>query len=55
MDIINFDSGDTEHAAYAHRWLLPSSIRAIICGPSNCGKTNLLMNLLLNQGTDSLY
>ena len=52
MDIINFDSGDTEQAAQAHHWLLPSSIRAIICGPSSCGKTNLLINLLLNQGTD---
>ncbi len=52
MDIINFDSGDTENAAQAHNWLLPSSIRAIICRPSSCGKTNLLMNLLLNQGVD---
>lgn len=31
-----------------HGILLPSNIRAIICGPSNCGKTNLLMNLLYN-------
>ena len=31
-----------------HGILLPNSIRAIICGPSNCGKTNLLMNLLYN-------
>ena len=52
MDIINFDSGDTEQASQAHHWLLPSSIRAIICGPSSCGKTNVLLNLLLNQGTD---
>ncbi|KYN06865.1 hypothetical protein ALC62_02179 [Cyphomyrmex costatus] len=26
--------------------MLPSSIRAIICGPSNCGKTNVLISLL---------
>ena len=32
-----------------HGILLPNSIRAIICGPSNCGKTNLLMNLLYNE------
>lgn len=31
-----------------HSALLPDSIRCIICGPSNCGKTNVLMSLLLN-------
>lgn len=29
-----------------HGPLLPSSIRAIICGPSNCGKTNVMISLL---------
>lgn len=29
-----------------HGELLPSTIRCIICGPSNCGKTNVLMSLL---------
>ena len=29
-----------------HGELLPLSIRAIICGPSNCGKTNVLVSLL---------
>ncbi|KYM94178.1 hypothetical protein ALC62_15209 [Cyphomyrmex costatus] len=29
-----------------HGKMLPSSIRAIICGPSNCGKTNVLISLL---------
>lgn len=29
--------------------LLPSSIRAIICGPSNCGKTNCLFSLIENE------
>jgi len=51
MEIINFDTADAQQMS-VHHWLLPSSIRAIICGPSNCGKTNLLMNLLLNQGVD---
>ena len=32
-----------------HGVLLPTSIRAIVCGPSNCGKTNLIMNLLYNK------
>lgn len=29
-----------------HGEMLPSTIRAIICGPSNCGKTNVLISLL---------
>jgi len=29
-----------------HSEMLPSTIRAIICGPSNCGKTNLFISLL---------
>ncbi|KYQ58874.1 hypothetical protein ALC60_02118 [Trachymyrmex zeteki] len=27
-----------------HGEILPSTIPAIICGPSNCGKTNVLIN-----------
>lgn len=29
-----------------HGELLPNTIRCIMCGPSNCGKTNIMMNLL---------
>lgn len=29
-----------------HGSLLPSTIRCIICGPSNCGKTNIMFSLL---------
>ena len=29
-----------------HGAVLPDSIRGIICGPSNCGKTNVLINML---------
>lgn len=32
-----------------HGKLLPDSIRGIICGPSNCGKTNLMIGLLLHE------
>lgn len=32
-----------------HGKLLPNTIRCIICGPSNCGKTNLLVGLLLHE------
>lgn len=31
-----------------HGALLPNTIRCIICGPSNCGKTNALISLLEN-------
>lgn len=32
-----------------HSTLLPNSIRCIIAGPSNCGKTNLLINLIVSK------
>lgn len=32
-----------------HSALLPNSIRCIIAGPSNCGKTNLLVNLIVSK------
>jgi len=31
-----------------HGKLLPSNIRCIICGPSNCGKTNVMLNFLFS-------
>lgn len=31
-----------------HSELLPNTIRSIICGPSNCGKTNVLLSLIEN-------
>lgn len=32
-----------------HSELLPNSIRCIICGPSNSGKTNVMISLLLHK------
>lgn len=32
-----------------HSTLLPNSIRCLICGPSNCGKTNVMVTLLLHK------
>lgn len=32
-----------------HGNLLPNNIRCIICGPSNCGKTNIMFNLLFDS------
>jgi len=29
-----------------HSAMIPSTIRAIVCGPSNCDKTNVLISLL---------
>lgn len=31
-----------------HGSLLPNSIRCIMCGPSNCGKTNVILSLIVN-------
>lgn len=31
-----------------HGHLLPDTIRCIVCGPSNCGKTNLVLNLIFS-------
>lgn len=36
-----------------HGRLLPNAIRCLVCGPSNCGKTNLILNLLFSP--DGLY
>lgn len=36
----------SEKGTRKHGNMLPSAIRGIICGPSNCGKTNVLMSLL---------
>lgn len=53
MNIINFDAGQSVQQSDAHsvhHFLLPNNIRCIIFGPSSCGKTNLMLNLLLVDG-----
>jgi len=48
--VTNFDDRlIIEKKIRKHENMLPISIRDIICGPSNCGKTNVLINLLENQ------
>lgn len=47
LPINNFDGAiEVAKDERKHGPLLPSSIRCIICGPSNCGKTNILITLL---------
>ena len=51
LPVENFDniiSSSDSRENKRHGDLLPSSIRAIICGPSNCGKTNALFSLIMN-------
>ena len=45
--MLNFDSiVEEERKTKRHGELLPDSIRAVFCGPSNCGKTNSLLTLI---------
>ena len=45
LPVENFDVG-VEDRRRRHGELLPDSIRAVFCGPSNCGKTNSLLALI---------
>lgn len=47
LPVMNFDAlvGERKQRA-RHGELLPASIRAVFCGPSNCGKTNALLALI---------
>jgi hypothetical protein len=49
MEILNLDGGSRDAAPH-HHWLLPNSIRCVIVGGSESGKTNLMLNLLLGKG-----
>jgi len=48
INITNLDhlTVDNYNFKSKHGNLLPDAIRCIICGPSNCGKTNVVFNLL---------
>lgn len=48
LEIQNFDNiiESDKIMTNRHSDLLPSTIRCIICGPSNCGKTNVILSLL---------
>lgn len=47
LPIVNHDF-DIHSKIMRHGPLLPSTIRCIIAGPSNCGKTNVILGLLEN-------
>lgn len=46
LSIRNADDAAVENLEKKHGILLPNSIRGIIVGPSNCGKTNVMISLL---------
>lgn len=47
LPVSNFDTlAEQEKRVKKHGDLLPDSIRAVFCGPSNCGKTNSLLALI---------
>ena len=49
MEVIDISWNETESKRFNHK-LLPKSIRGLIIGKSRCGKTTLLLNLLLKLG-----
>ena len=49
MEIANLSWNEVVSKRFNHP-LLPRSIRGIIVGKSGCGKTTLLLNLLLRPG-----
>lgn len=47
LPVVNFDQfAQKENIVKRHGNLLPNTIRAVFCGPSNCGKTNALLTLI---------
>lgn len=48
LPVLNFDSitSNDIKTPKRHGPLLPNTIRAVFCGPSNCGKTNALLSLI---------
>lgn len=54
LPILNLDrmcvnKNESTVATLKHGHLLPNSIRGIICGPSNSGKSNVMLSLLFNE------
>ena len=51
LPVANIDAlvGEKIDQPKRHGPLLPNSIRAVLCGPSACGKTNVLLSLLIKD------
>lgn len=48
LPVTNIDIGPQQKKRTKHSALFPNSIRALICGPSAAGKTNLMIHLITN-------
>lgn len=48
LDVKNLDDNlsSSDKQKRRHSKILPNTIRCVICGPSNCGKTNALLSLI---------
>ena len=61
MKLVNYDlvaDHKLEKKKKGGRLDLPENMRARVCGPASCGKTNLVLNLVCNEGWldyDRLY
>lgn len=49
LPVKNIDIGNVHSQEKRHSVLLPNTIRSIIVGPSNCGKTNVMISLLAHS------
>ena len=50
LPVTNYDFVTGDGVIYRHHGkLLPNTIRGVICGPSNCGKTNVLLAILEHE------
>lgn len=50
LQVMNLDENDVGNKSYRrHGLLLPNTVRCIISGPSNCGKTNVVLSLLFDK------
>lgn len=48
LSVVNWNLTDSGGGQVSkHGSLLPNNIRCLVCGPSNCGKTNVLLSLLI--------
>ena len=49
LSVVNNDLQKCKSLYQKHGPLFPSTIRCIIVGPSNCGKTNVMISLIEHE------